>query len=90
MPAPAIIVDSIEESTQYNRTHMPKMKTNKTVAKRFQVKRSKKKGVSILKRTDGQDHFNAREKGKTRRNKRRDNTMSATVKKNLMRFMPHA
>ena len=53
------------------------------------VKRSKK-GTKIMKRTDGQDHFNARESGKTKRNKRTDTVMSSTVKKTLLRQMPHA
>ena len=65
------------------------MKTHKATAKRFMVKRSKK-GTKIMKRTDGQDHFNARESGKTKRNKRTDTVMSSTVKKTLLRQMPHA
>ncbi|PLX28861.1 50S ribosomal protein L35, partial [Candidatus Parcubacteria bacterium] len=48
---------------------MPKMKTHKATAKRFRVKKSKK-GTKVLKRTDGQDHFNSRESGKVKRNKR--------------------
>lgn len=67
---------------------MGKLKTHKATAKRFQIKRSKK-GVKILKRTDGQDHFNSRESGKTKRNKRSDNTMSDTMKKTILRAMPH-
>ena len=47
---------------------MPKAKTHKATAKRFKVKKSGK----IIKRTDGQDHFNSRESGKTKRNKRSD------------------
>lgn len=46
------------------------MKTHKATAKRFKIKKSGK----IIKRTDGQDHFNSRESGKTKRNKRSDNT----------------
>lgn len=68
---------------------MPKLKTNKTIAKRFMVKRSKK-GVKIMKRTDGQDHFNARETGKVKRNKRSDRTMTNTVKETILRGMPYA
>jgi ribosomal protein L35 len=67
---------------------MPKLKTNKAVAKRFVVKRSKK-GVKVLKRTDGQDHFNARETGKVKRNKRGDVTMTDTVKATILRAMPY-
>lgn len=68
---------------------MPKLKTNKAIAKRFLVKRSKK-GVKIMKRTDGQDHFNARETGKVRRNKRSDGIMTNTVKQTILRAMPYA
>ena len=65
------------------------MKTHKATAKRFKVKKSKN-GTKILKRTDGQDHFNARQTGKKKRNKRSDKTMSATVRKTIVRAMPHA
>lgn len=51
---------------------MPKLKTRKTIAKRFIVKKSGK----ILKLTCGQNHFNARESGKTTRSKRRNQTVS--------------
>jgi ribosomal protein L35 len=68
---------------------MPKIKTHKATAKRFRIKRSKK-GVKVLKRAEGQDHFNARENGKTRRNKRTDTTMTRTVQNTILRAMPHA
>jgi len=69
---------------------MAKLKTNQAVAKRLQIKRSKKRGISVIKRTDGQDHFNSRETGKVKRNKRSDNTMSSTLKQTILRAMPHA
>ena len=47
---------------------MPKIKTHKATAKRFTVT---KKG-KIKQRKAGQDHFNARESGNTKRKKRRD------------------
>ncbi|OGH78606.1 MAG: hypothetical protein A2469_00090 [Candidatus Magasanikbacteria bacterium RIFOXYC2_FULL_40_16] len=68
---------------------MPKLKTHKSIAKRFRIKRSKK-GTKILKRAEGQDHFNARERGNTKRNKRSDNIMSATMAKTILKAMPHA
>jgi large subunit ribosomal protein L35 len=50
---------------------MPKQKTHKGAQKRF-----KKTGTGkIVYRKAGQDHFNARESGKTTKNKRRDMTM---------------
>lgn len=51
---------------------MPKAKTHKGTAKRLRVTKTGK----IMHRTSGQDHFNSRETGKVRKNKRRDNTMS--------------
>lgn len=51
---------------------MPKIKNHKATAKRFIITKTKK----VLKRKCGQDHFNARETGVTKRNKRRDITFS--------------
>lgn len=68
---------------------MPKLKTHKATAKRFRIKKSKS-GITILKRTDGQDHFNSRESGKTKRNKKTDNVMSGTMKKRILRAMPYS
>jgi len=45
-----------------------KQKTRKSYSKRFQVTKKKK----VLKRSSGQDHFNARESGNTTRKKRKD------------------
>ena len=71
---------------------MPKIKTHKATADRFKVIRKKKNGkttTQILKRTDGQDHFNARESGKTKRNKKRDNTQSNAMRKNILKGLPY-
>jgi ribosomal protein L35 len=74
---------------------MPKMKTHKAASKRFVIKKSKKrdaqgnKTVTVLKRTDGQDHFNSRESGNTKRNKRRDNSASNPLKKMVVKLLPH-
>jgi ribosomal protein L35 len=65
---------------------MPKIKTNKLFSKRFKIK---KKSGKIIKRTCGQGHFNAREDGNTKRNKRSDSTMSNTIRKTIQRAMPH-
>lgn len=61
-----------------------KAKTHKATAKRFIIKKSKK-GLKILKRTDGQDHFNSRESGNTKRNKRSDKTMDNVMKQTILR-----
>ena len=68
---------------------MGKMKTHQATAKRFRVKRSKK-GTKILKRTGGQDHFNARESGNTRRNKRADNAIAGVTHRTILAGMPYA
>ncbi len=68
---------------------MPKLKTHKATAKRFRVTKSKN-NVKVLKRTDGQDHFNSRESGKVKRNKRSDNVASNPLKKTVLRALPYA
>lgn len=65
---------------------MPKIKTKKTVSKRFKLT---KKG-KIKKITGGQNHFNARESGKTRRNKRRDTQIAKADHKTIRRSMPYS
>ena len=54
---------------------MGKMKTNKSISKRFRVTKTGK----VIKRVNGQAHFNSRETGKERRNKRSDLAMSKTM-----------
>ncbi|HMQ01756.1 MAG TPA: bL35 family ribosomal protein [Candidatus Doudnabacteria bacterium] len=51
---------------------MPKLKTHQGTAKRFR----KTKTGKIMHRTSGQDHFNTRETGKVKKNKRRDTLLS--------------
>ena len=67
---------------------MPKKKTHKATAKRFVIKKSQK-GLKILKRSEGQDHFNARESGKIKRNKRSDVIMSKTMWKTILNALPY-
>jgi ribosomal protein L35 len=72
---------------------MPKMKTHNATANRFKLIRKKKAGVKttqIIKRAEGQDHFNARQTSKTRRNKRSDNTQSNAMRKTIIRALPYA
>lgn len=63
---------------------MTKIKTHKATAKRFTITKSKK----VKARKAGQDHFNARETGKTKRNKRRDINVSKTIEKTIKSLMP--
>ena len=63
-----------------------KLKTNKAIAKRMKVTKNKK--VTI--RSGGQNHFNAKERGRTRRNKRRDHTLAAVNVNNVRKFLPYS
>lgn len=54
---------------------MGKMKTKKSISKRFRVTKTGK----VIKRTAGQGHFNSRETGNVRRNKRSDKTLSKSM-----------
>lgn len=61
------------------------MKTRKTAAKRFKITKKKK----VLQRVATQDHFNARERGKDTRNKRRDRVASKSNRKNILKQIPY-
>ena len=63
-----------------------KQKTVKAVSKRFKVT---KNGI-ILKRHEGQDHFNARNTGKQTRRKRRDKSLSQSFTYAVKVGMPYA
>jgi large subunit ribosomal protein L35 len=64
---------------------MPKIKTHKATVKRYKVTGSDK----LTRRKAGQDHFNSRESGNTKRNKRRDISTSETITKTLKTLMPY-
>lgn len=69
------------------------MKTIGAYAKRFTVRKTKKNGqkiVKVFKRTDGQDHFNMHESGKTKRNKRSDRPVNDSFKRTIIRAIPYA
>ncbi len=65
---------------------MPKLKTHKSASKRILVTPTGKQ----LKRAAGQDHFNARERGNTKMNKRRDIQLSRATSKMIKTLMPYA
>jgi ribosomal protein L35 len=65
---------------------MPKLKTKKAVSKRIKITKGKK----ITIRTGGQDHFNAKERGKVTRAKKRDKNLSKSNEKNIKRCLPYA
>ncbi len=62
-----------------------KLKTHKTVAKRFKATKSGK----LLKRHGGQDHFNSRDSGKITRKKRRDQSVAKVYVRNIKSLMPN-
>ncbi len=62
-----------------------KLKTNKAIAKRFKVTKGKK----VLKRREGQDHFNARATGNQTRRKRRDKVVSKAHRTVLQIGLPY-
>ncbi|MEX0870013.1 MAG: 50S ribosomal protein L35 [Candidatus Spechtbacterales bacterium] len=68
-----------------NKNPKQKLKTKKAVAKRFKVTGSGK----ILRRPQGQSHFNARQTGKQRRDKRKLVPVSKADEKRLKRLMPY-
>ncbi|MBI2426981.1 MAG: 50S ribosomal protein L35 [Candidatus Kerfeldbacteria bacterium] len=60
-----------------------RQKTHKATAKRFKVTGRKK----LIKRSTGQDHFNARDTGKTTRNKRSDKGLAHVDEKNIRKLI---
>ena len=58
---------------------MPKIKTHKATAKRFKITKKDK----VIIRKGGQDHFNARESGNTKRGKRRDIELHKSLTKTV-------
>lgn len=64
---------------------MPKkFKTRASLSKRIRITRTGK----MIKRKAGQDHFNVKESGKTKRNKRRDVLVFKGVRGNIRSLMP--
>ena len=64
---------------------MPKIKTYQAAAKRISVTKTGK----LMRRKAGQDHFNAREDGKTGRIKRRDLLVAPADQKNIQDLLPN-
>lgn len=61
-------------------SNMPKMKTRKSVAKRFKITSKKK----VLRRASRQNHFNARQDSNQKRAKRSDKQVSGKAAKNIL------
>ncbi len=62
-----------------------KLKTKKLLKKRVKITKKKK----VLIRTGGQNHFNSRESGKVKRNKRSDKHISKSNVKNVKQLLPY-
>jgi len=65
---------------------MPKLKTRKAVTKRIRITKTGKLKI----RAGAQDHFNARETGKKKRNKRRDINLATVNHNNVKRALPYS
>ena len=62
---------------------MTKMKTNKSILKRFKITGRKK----LIKKAISQDHFNAKDSGKKTMKKRRPKSVSSVFEKTYKRFI---
>ena len=71
-----------------------KLKTRKSLAKRVKFSGTKAnrwgKSRKIIRRSAGQDHFNAREAGRTTLKKRRQHQVTGLDKKNIARLLPYS
>lgn len=65
---------------------MPKMKTQKSISKRFKISKTGK----LMKKKAGQGHFNSREKGSVTRAKRRPKNTAEAVAKPLKNLIPYS
>jgi len=65
---------------------MAKLKTKKAMAKRYRVTRTGK----VMKKTAGQDHFNARESGKITRAKRTPKELFPAYRRAVSDLMPNS
>ena len=70
-----------------------KLKTRKSIAKRFKLSGKKPnrwgKRAKLIRKSAGQDHFNAREPGKTTTKKRRRHSAFVSDHKNIRRLVPY-
>ncbi|MBP9762109.1 50S ribosomal protein L35 [Patescibacteria group bacterium] len=65
---------------------MPKLKTHKSVSKRITVTKTGK----VIKRKNGQGHFNSRESSRTTVSKRRDLQVAPVYAANMKTMLPNA
>jgi len=62
---------------------MGKLKTRKAVSKRFKITKTGK----VTKQTCGKGHFNSRETGNVKRNKRKDGVARKVMNKSVKKIM---
>ena len=65
-----------------------KLKTHKATSKKVKITKGKKK--KIMTKHAGQDHFNARETGKTGRRKKRNKSVAKSDERNIRRQLPYS
>ena len=64
---------------------MPKLKTKKSVVKKFKITRNKK----VMRRKTGQNHFNSKETGYEGRRKKRDVRLFKADEQNVLKALPY-
>ena len=69
------------KTNKANKSKMPKLKTKKSVIKKFKVT----KGRKVIRRYSKQNHYNSRETGKFKRRKRRSQRLFRGDEKNVLK-----
>lgn len=64
---------------------MAKLKTRKSIRKRFRVTGRRR----LIRRSAGQDHFNARESGTITKRKRRDRELAEVDRRAVEKMIPY-
>lgn len=71
-----------------------KLKTRKSIAKRVKLSGTQAnrwgKTKKLIRKSAGQNHFNARDAGKVTLRKRRNRKITGYDKKNIIRLLPYA
>lgn len=65
---------------------MPKLKTRKSVAKKIKITKNGK----VIRRSTGQNHYNSKETGATKRSKRSTKRMFSSDERNIVKAMPNS
>ena len=65
---------------------MPKLKTRKSVIKKFRITKKKK----VMRRKTGQNHYNSKENGQEGRAKRTDVRLFKADEANVLKALPYS